>query len=222
MTEVKLNHICRVCKVELTPQNIMPSHIKYRDWICNSCRSINEKSRRIKYRQQPVEGTHMCRICGVELTTQNTTPPNFIYRNWICRKCFNQNRKRYPQNRSIEAKERHRKSMKEYNQRPEIKERLREYQRRYIQKPDVKKRLSRSQKSGRIAITDCLNKDVPVSFADIIARSGAGRSYAHMVLNSLVKIGLVKHIEPDSYCIVPDNPLRYALDGYYREKTRSE
>lgn len=71
---------------------------------------------------------------------------------------------------------------------------------------------------GNRAVTDCLDKDKPVSFKEILEKSGAGCLYARRILNQMVKLGIVEYLEGDCYRVNPKNPLRYALDGYYKEK----
>ena len=88
----------------------------------------------------------------------------------------------------------------------------REYYRKY------NKTYPRQWKTGHTPVTDCLDKNQPISFKQLLERSGAGRAYARGILRSFVKLGLIKHsVEDDTYSIIPDNPLRFAIDGYYRE-----
>lgn len=149
----------------------------------------------------------VCRVCKTVLTTENISRSYFRNHNWICSSC---------------DKDR----LRIYNARPEVKKRNRErYMERYRNDEEYRKKryasirkyTRKNSHAGDIPVVDCLDKDNPVSFTEILDRSGAGRLYARKVLKDMVKIGLVQYLKDDSYRIVPDNPLRFALDGYYEE-----
>jgi len=98
-------------------------------------------------------------------------------------------------------KERRREYMREYYQRPEVKERIR----KYYQRPQV------------IQVIDCFNKSEPIAIDELCKRSGAGRGYVKKILSLFIELGIIQ-TQNETYWINPDNPMRFALDGYYQMK----
>ncbi len=51
----------------------------------------------------------------------------------------------------------------------------------------------------------------------LVERTGAGIGYVQGILKNLVAAKVIKVTEDKKYFIDPSNPVRYALDGYFRE-----
>ena len=227
--------LCSVCKAVMTSEE---------NCVCDSCRNAQVEADFIaetekaesEAREAEMEelikklGVRFCIKCKTLLTVENIYPSYIKRGNWICRKCSITRERLYYQQPDV--KERVRKKSQEYRitHKNVIYER---FKKRYHEDSDFRKKVLGHSKKTRekyperyregsdVPVVDCLNRDTPVTFTEILEKSGAGAYYARKVLLSLIKISLVEYFpDNNSYRIVPDNPLRFALDGYFKEASK--
>lgn len=153
----------------------------------------------------------VCRKCGVELTESNET------RNQgrICHPCqlkdCREKMRIYHKRPEVKLR------IQEYVKRPEVKARRNSYQKERSKRPEVKEKLRQYFERPQILVCDAFDKDKPLSFDEIFSRTGGGRGYLHQILKGYIRIGVVEQLPDKKYRINPNNPLRMAMDGYFKE-----
>ena len=152
----------------------------------------------------------MCRVCGLEALREEDLE-KFVKikcclhgRLNLCKECRNLKlRSKREEERKAEGRKPHERRHKITEQ--ERKKKVYEYQKRH-------------NKSGHTPLCDCFDKSTPLTIADLMKKSGAGRGYVKTALARYCESGVVERMEDGTYRINPKSPLRFAMDGYYRSK----
>ena len=72
-------------------------------------------------------------------------------------------------------------------------------------------------KSPKVPVMDCFEKDKPIALEELCKRSGGGRGWVLTTLRDYQKLGLVIKISENLFQLNPNSPIRMAVDGYFRE-----
>jgi len=67
-------------------------------------------------------------------------------------------------------------------------------------------------------VVDAFQMSKPLTIEELVERTGARKRYVEKQLKNFIQSNLVLQDAEGKYFINPNNPCRYALDGYFRKK----